>query len=251
MLRGRVLGNGVSNIGKLLLECCGRIEPQELFPTLVPEAANLIVDNAFAFLLAVSLDRGTKAEIIWTIPFWIKTALGHLDPCLISVMSLEEIRQTVEALPRKPRYTKDAPDTIHSIARLVCERFHGDATKLWQNKSAAEVKLILQGIPGIGKGIASMALILLQRCRGVRFPDWNTMDVKPDVHVQRVLYRLGVSNVLDEKAAVAAAKKLNPDYPGAIDSPLWIIGRRWCRASNPDCVSCWVNDVCPKVGTKI
>lgn len=238
----------MKDIRQSLLDCCGKIQPQELFPTLVPEAANLIADDPFAFLLAVSLDRGMKAEIIWTIPFWMKTALGHLDPCLLSAMDLEHIRQTVEALPRKPRYTKDAPQTIRAVSRLVCDGCAGDTTRLWQDKSAAEVKRTLLGIPGVGDGIASMALILLERCRRIRFPDWSVMDVKPDVHVQRVLCRLGVSNALGEKEAIAAAQQLNPDYPGAMDPPLWIIGRRWCKAKDPDCRSCWINHVCPRVG---
>jgi endonuclease III len=238
----------MKDIAKSLLDCSTRIEPHDLFPTLAPEASKLISDNPFAFLLAVSLDRGTKAEIIWTIPFWIKTALNHLDPCLISAMEIEDIRQTVETLPRKPRYTRDAPRTIRAISRLVCDAFGGDATKLWQNKSATETKRLLLAIPGIGDGIASMALILLERCRGIRFPDWSFMDVKADVHVQRVLYRLGVAKALDPKEAIAAAQQLNPDYPGALDPPLWIIGRCWCKANDPACTNCWMTDVCPKVG---
>lgn len=238
----------MEEIRRRLLECSGKIQPQELFPTLEPQAANLIADNPFGFLLALSLDRGTKAEIIWTIPFWVKEALGHLDPCLISAMSVEQIRQVVDGLPRKPRYTRDAPQTIHEMARLVCQSFQGDAEALWRDKNAAEVKIILLRIHGIGEGIASMALILLERFRGVRFPDWSIMNVKPDVHVQRVLYRLGVSKAMGEKDAIAAAQRLNPDYPGAVDPPLWIIGRRWCRPMAPDCPSCWMNDLCPKVG---
>ncbi len=74
------------------------------------------------------------------------------------------------------------------------------------------------------------------------------MDVKPDVHVRRVLYRLGVAERRDEVEAVAAAARLNPEFPGALDPSLWRIGRRWCKESMPLCSDCIMNDLCPKVG---
>ena len=74
------------------------------------------------------------------------------------------------------------------------------------------------------------------------------MDVKPDVHVRRVLYRLGVADSQDEAEAVAAAARLNPEFPGAVDPSLWVIGRRWCKESMPLCPDCTMSDLCPKVG---
>lgn len=74
------------------------------------------------------------------------------------------------------------------------------------------------------------------------------MDVKPDVHVQRVLYRLGVAPSMSEAEALRAAAHLNPEYPGALDSSLWVIGRRWCKDNAPLCTDCIMNDLCPKVG---
>jgi endonuclease III len=241
----------VEEIRRRLFECCERIQPQELFPTLVPEAADLIVNDPFAFLLATSLDRGTKAEVIWTIPYWIKQRIGHLDSCLLYEMSLEAIQGVLDQLPRRPRYMADAPKTIKQISELLCRRYSGDAEALWRGRTALETKRTLLQIHGIGKGIASMALLLLERCRSVRFPDWSNMDVKADVHVQRVLYRLGVSGGLGEKEAIAAAQRLNPQYPGMIDPPLWVIGRRWCSETRPSCQSCWMTDLCPRIGVLV
>jgi hypothetical protein len=39
-----------------------------LFPTVIPEAAGIIASDPYAFCIATCLDRGTQAEIIWTIP---------------------------------------------------------------------------------------------------------------------------------------------------------------------------------------
>ena len=61
-----------------MLKFAESIPPEDLTPTLAPGAAELINENAFAFSLAVVLDRGTRAEIIWTIPYWIRqVAIDH------------------------------------------------------------------------------------------------------------------------------------------------------------------------------
>ena len=37
------------------------------------------------------------------------------------------------------------------------------------------------------------------------------------------------------EAVIYAARRLNPDYPGVFDLPLWDIGRTVCRPSHPVC----------------
>lgn len=235
-------------IRDLLLAFSKSIPAGDLTPTLEPAATRLVTEDAFAFILAVSLDRGTRAEIIWTIPYWLHRQIGHLDPKRMSHMTTEQLAEVMKRLPRKPRYLGDAPRTILEMAQMVANEFGGNAELLWRGRTAQEVENRLRMIHGIGEGIASMAVILLERCRGVRFPDWSSMNVKPDVHVQRVLYRLGVTAALSEVEAIRAAARLNPDYPGALDPPLWVIGRRWCKETSPNCADCKVSALCAKVG---
>jgi endonuclease III len=132
-------GNREAEIVKRLLDLWEQIPSDEretlLIPGLEPEARELVRTNPFAFLLAASLDRGTKVEIIWTLPYWLQQALGHLDPCYIAQMSEDDIRALLEQLPKKPRYINDASRTIVSLARMVCDEFHGDATRLWDGES--------------------------------------------------------------------------------------------------------------------
>jgi len=109
----------------------------------------------------------------------------------------------------------------------------------------------MMSIHGVGSGIADMTASLLIRCRGVHFPDEAYIDVKPDVHIRRVLYRLGVSQSETAEAdAIRAAARLNPDSPVALDPALWIIGRRWCSPTKPRCSECVASDICryPKPG---
>ena len=98
-----------------------------------------------------------------------------------------------------------------------------------------------------------MSVLLIEKAYNIRFSDLDRkkMDIKPDVHTIRVLYRLGISKELSEKAAIEAARKMNPKYPGQLDAPLWNIGRSWCFARKPDCVHCPVETVCQKQSISI
>lgn len=70
-------------ITQKILDFGKTIPAEELFPTIIPEASGLVTSDPYAFSIAVCLDRGTIAEIIWTIPYDIKQELGYLDPQII------------------------------------------------------------------------------------------------------------------------------------------------------------------------
>jgi endonuclease III len=236
-------------ITKRLLEFTPTVANSSLFPTVVPEAAPLIETDPYAFLIAVCLDRGSKAEVIWTIPYDMKVKLGHLDPQLIYKMSLEELAELFLQLPRKPRYVNDAPKTIRDLTRFVVEECDGDASNVWEGRRASDVNRILQSIHGVGSGIANMGVLLIEKAFDKRFHDLDRsrMDIKPDVHTVRVLYRLGASEAQTVDTALATSRLMNPTFPGGLDGGLWEIGRRWCYASNPNCDACPMNRDCAKL----
>jgi len=219
-----------------------------LLPTVIPQAAPLVSTDPYAFAIATCLDRGTRAEIIWTIPYDIKNDLGHLDPQQIYKMSLDELAALFARLLRRPRYVNDAPRTIHDLTRIVVEECGGDAFNLWKDKRAADVKRTLISIHGVGPGIANMGVLLIEKTFGVRFSDLDRahMEIKPDVHTVRVLYRLGISDAETTDSAIFAARRLNPEFPGGVDGALWEIGRNFCFASKPNCPTCPMNNVCAK-----
>lgn len=243
-----VLQRQLGLIREKLLNYDALIETETLLPTVVPEAAPLVANDPYAFMVAACLDRGTKAEIIWTIPFYLKSELGHLDPRRIYKMSLEDLAKLFARLPQRPRYVNDSPKTLSDLTRIVVEEYQGDASKIWTGKRAPEISRTLLSIHGVGIGIANMTVLLIEKNFHLHFNDFDhtKMDIKPDVHTVRVLYRLGVSEAMDTEAATQAARRLNPDFPGAVDASLWTIGRRFCFSSKPNCMGCPVNEVCEK-----
>ncbi len=233
-----------------LLEFGETIDRTNFFPTVKAGASEFALSDPFAFLIACCLDRQADSKIIWTIPFDLHEQLGHLDSARIAQMSLDQLDQSVRALPRKPRYVNAAPRTLKELATLVERECDGDASQLWANKSASYIKQLLQGIHGVGPQIANMTPLLIEKAFLVKFSDLErrTMDIKADVHTKRVLYRIGVANTKSDDAAIAAARQVNPVFPGGLDAPLWKIGRSWCSSSSPRCSECVVSALCERVG---
>ena len=238
------------NLVERLRQFEASVPSAELFPTVSPEATAFCMRDPYAFAIATCLDRGAKAEIVWTFPYEMSRSLGHLDPRKIDSMTEEEVAQLLARLPRKPRFMNAAPRTIKELTRIVVDEFGGDARAMWRGRTASQVRGTFLRIYGVGPGIANMAVLLIEKAFEVRFSDLDrqTMDIKPDTHTCRVLYRLGVAGDNSTDAAIEGARYLSPEYPGEVDGPLWIIGRRWCRPTAPRCQDCPVGGSCRKVG---
>lgn len=237
-----------SAVADRLLELTGTLHRSELFPSYDPRASELVGTNPYAFALALSLNRQTKAEIIWMIPFELREELGHLEPGRIAQMSVEELDVVFRGLPHKPRFVNNAPRTVKELSSMIVRQFDGDAARIWEGRTAAEVTSTFEQIYGVGRQIANLSVLLLEDRYGMRFSDHNRMDIKADTHTCRVLHRLGVARDDTPKEAASAAQRLYPAYPGELDAPLWVTGRTWCHKSVPDCAGCPLSDVCRYAG---
>lgn len=241
---------GLSDLTRALAEYGATVPVAALCPTVVPDAAQLVTTDPYAFCMAACLDRGTKAEIIWTIPYDVRNALGHLDPKRLYAFSQQDWATLIQRLPRRPRYTDAAPRTLYELTHLVVEKYGGNAAQIWEGRRASEVIRTFRSIYGVGPGIANMAVLLIERVFHIRFPDHWSIDIKPDVHTVRVLYRLGVSHAPTEAATVEAARRMNPDFPGIVDAALWYLGRTRCFPTAPICQACPMEAWCAKRGVR-
>ncbi len=243
-------GPGPGAIVSALLALGRSLDPRDLFPAVVPEAAAFASTDPFAFLMASCLDRGAVSEVIWTVPFDLRCALGELSPVKLASMRVSDLDAVLRTLSRKPRHIHDAPRTIIELSQIIVNEFAGEAARVWQGRRAWEIRNTLQRIHGVGAGIAHMTVLLIERAFGVRFDDVDRpgMDIKGDVHTARVLFRLALSSAATPEDAVATARRIRPTCPGELDAPLWIVGRRWCRPTAPDCPACALGAICARVG---
>ncbi len=210
------------------------------------ETENLIRTNSFAFLVAVAFDRGMRWQNAWRIPAEIERN-GCLDPKRLASMSDAELVKLLESLPIRPRWgVEQGAKTLSDAARLVWERFDGDAAAIWKSSSPAEVEKTLQEIHGLGAGIASMATRILHDKFECFKGQEHQIDVKPDSLLLRVFKRTGLIEEESEKEARQVARKLNREFPGALDLPAWRIGQLWCHPKQPKCTRCPITTVCAK-----
>lgn len=158
-----------------------------------------------------------------------------MDVVAIADISQSKLDEIIRSLPHKPRYVNDTAKTILDLSRMIRDEFGGRAQKMWQGRSPQQLKRDLRTIRGVGPHIASMTVNLVIRRYGDVFSrnDLNTVDIKADIHTCRVLYRLGLAAEDSDTAALEAARRLNPPYPGGLDAPLWWVGRRSSACSRP------------------
>ncbi|MCY4030399.1 MAG: hypothetical protein OXH75_29320 [Acidobacteria bacterium] len=228
------------------LKAYGQTRADSDWNELDAETRRLIRKSPFAFLIAVAFDRGMPWQRVWRIPTEINRQ-GLLDPVLLASKSEMELIGLLDSLAVRPRYgARRGARTLSDAARLVRERFGGDASAIWRNASPAKVEKTLQEIHGVGAGIASMATRILRDDFGCFKGQERQIDVKPDVHVVRVFRRLGIIDGNSATEAVRAARHLNPEFPGQLDWPAWQIGQHWCHQTRPDCARCPLTGDCAK-----
>jgi uncharacterized HhH-GPD family protein len=207
----------------------------------------LVRNDAFAFLIAVIADMGIRAERAWAVPYELRVRLGHLDPPALAAMP-EAVRSAVQQPPKLHRFVNLMPGWFVEAARIVLDHYGGEADRLWSDQPPAlELRRRLQAFPGIGQKKAAMAVEILARDLGKPLRQLEGSDVAYDVHLRRVFLRTGLADRDDVVHMVAVARSLYPERPGALDLPAWDIGRRWCRPADPDCITCPLNAVCPRL----
>ncbi len=208
------------------------------------DVADLIDSDPFAFLVGCVFQRGIPWRRAWEIPYHINQH-GMLESARLSSATNGEIESLFKILPVGPRYPNKSVRTLRETAALV-EEFDGNAATIWTGTTPRVVRKRLQRIYGVGPGLAAMVVLLLRDQYGFFRGEEDEIDIKPDVHVVRVLKRSGLIQCENDDLAVCAARQLSPQYPAELDWPTWDIGQRWCHRTNPDCDNCPLSAVCPR-----
>ena len=211
------------------------------------EADALLQADPFAFLIGVILDEGIQAERAWQGPLELKNRRGHLDPWRLR-SQLGAVRGAIAAPPALHRFIEVMASAVVMAAERVCTVYAGDAGRLWApGSTAAQVDARFREFHKVGPKKAAMAVELLVSHFGIELEELSGSNVAYDVHVRRVFLRSGLVDRDDIGLVTAVARQLNPERPVLLDQPTWLIGRRWCHATAPDCPGCPLRDVCPQL----
>ena len=198
-----------------------------------------------AYVLACLMDRQIKAERAWSIPYIVCKKFESFDINELSEIKLTDYRSLFKS-ESLHRFNDSMAKIFYEAVLKIKDDYNGDVSSIWSNKpsSAAVVYKFLE-FKGCGVKISTMAANILARQFKIPFSDYYSIDISPDVHIIRVMKRIGyVSENANNEMIIYRARELNPEFPGIIDFSCWEIGRKWCRPKNPDCENCIVNKEC-------
>lgn len=216
------------------------------------EEANSILNDLekypHAYVLACLMGRQIKAERAWAIPYAIYKELNSFLLEDLSEVGLSELKRIFNA-NKLHRFNDTMASVFHDAVLQIKNIYDGNAAKIWNNNpsSSAVVYKFLE-FKGSGIKISTMAANILARQFRIPFSDYYSIDISPDVHIIRVMKRMGfVSSDANNDMVIYKARELNPVFPGIIDFSCWEIGRKWCRPRSPNCGDCIVTSECRKV----
>lgn len=232
-------------VAQMLLKNRGP-EDKEFWAWLRPNQPTSMKD-ANKFVLASILDYQMNADFVWkNTGHFAEHILG--DPKLlwqkITGISLEDWKS------KKKEYSLHRFPIGHrrvwTIGKLIVEQYDGDARKIWQDQSIEATLHRLNDL-GAGEQISRMivgALIDNGQVKG-------KSDVKVDLHVRRVLGRILRArefSELEKDKVLEITRKMHPENPWLLDRPLYLLGKKLCKANNPKCADCFMQSQCAYYG---
>jgi endonuclease-3 len=160
--------------------------------------------------------------------------LSKLFKITPEVLANAEINQIEECLKVAGLYRNKAK-AIKQTSIMSLEKFDGNL-KLILSLPFEEARKTLLQLPGVGPKTADVVLLFCS----------EKPTIPVDTHVNRVAKRLGLAPAKGDYETVR--KRLqslyNPKDYLAVHVLLILLGRKYCRASNPSCKQCPVNTLC-------
>ena len=144
-----------------------------------------------------------------------------------------------------------AHERVWKIGKKIIDDYDGDARKIWRNQTSEEVNNRITKLVS-GEAIPRMILGALLDTKQIDCSknDCSGLDVKPDVHVCTVLFRLlyGSKKVIvtakTRKETIEITRRMYPKLPWKLDAPLYSTGLDPCTAKSSNCSECPLMDVC-------
>ena len=216
------------------------------------DRANAILNDLdkypHVYVLACLMDRQIKAERAWVIPFEICKEIDSFDFSDLEKLDLIDL-QKIFNQKKLHRFNNQMAEIFHFAILDIRNKYEGDASNIWNNNpSSSSVVYRFLEFKGSGIKISTMAANILARQFRIPFSDLYSIDISPDVHIIRVMMRMGhVPKNANNDMIIYKARELNPEFPGIIDFSCWEIGRNWCRPKKPLFNECIVEDGCLKI----
>lgn len=196
--------------------------------------------------IALCGNRLIAYERAWQLPNTMMIRSGFNDPIeMCTSLSPTQLEAVIRQPPCGHRLPGRIAGAMSGTAHEIVEKYDGDARNLYMGQDVATVLRRLAALPGYGRKLARLALrIVLLDWAGQVSGDRAELDVTPDLHVCRVLHRLGIIDRPEPALALESARRLSPAAPYLVDGA-FLLGTTVC-GSRPDCGACELWAHCPQ-----
>ncbi len=209
------------------------------------------IDAAFTRLTDL-MQRYPRAAMFQLAEEGYRSPFEQLVSCMISIRTYDEVSLPVsrrlfalantpeamselsvaeiEVLIAKSTYAERKAGQIWAIAQTIVQDYNGELPC---------DEAVMLGFKGVGPKCAHLAL-------GIAC---EQPYISVDVHVHRVMNRWGyVETKTPEKTTKALEEKLPKAYWVETNRLLMPFGKNICKGQYPQCSSCPLADMCPKIG---
>ena len=197
---------------------------ERLFAYYGPGEASLDYRTPFELTVAVVLSaQCTDAAVNKVTPALFER---YPTPQDLASADVADVEQIIHALG----FFRSKAKNLVALAQTVMADFGGNVP--------ADVDL-LQKLPGVGRKTANCVM-----CEAFKDPQ----GIAVDTHVYRIAHRLklaGPSADTPQKVEDLLLKVFPQSDWGYVNHQLVHFGREFCRARNPRCDACILNDICP------
>jgi endonuclease-3 len=177
--------------------------------------------DAYTLLIAVLLSAQCTDERVNQVTPALFTAAN--EPQRMAELEVDEIRQIIRPCGLSPQKSK----AISSLSKILLEKHGGVVPDNFKD---------LEALPGVGHKTASV--VMSQAFGYPAFP--------VDTHIQRLIYRWGLSTGKNVEKTEKDCKRLFPkELWNKLHLQIIFFGREYCKARQHDPGSC---PICSKIG---
>ncbi len=139
-------------------------------------ADQILTDSPFAILAGMMLDQQYPMEHAFRGPAKVLDRFGSFEPSAIAEADPEQFAALCSTPPAIHRFPRSMAARLQELARLVVEKYEGDAARLWtESTSGRDLLKRVQELPGFGKQKAQIFVSLLAKQLDVRPEGWEAV----------------------------------------------------------------------------
>ncbi|HWG62041.1 MAG TPA: HhH-GPD-type base excision DNA repair protein [Streptosporangiaceae bacterium] len=140
-----------------------------------PEANELLSRDPLALLIGMLLDQQVPLEKAFNGPRDLALRLGH-EPTAAELADFDPdaLAAAFSERPALHRYPRAMAGRTQELARLIADRYDGDAARVWETATTGQELVRRIGeLPGFGSAKAQIFAALLGKQLGVRPDGWR------------------------------------------------------------------------------